>query len=80
MALRGSLTNTYGVTLNDIAKAAPPMGVAGMKLFGVLLSDWIIILTVIYTLFLIIDKADAVCVKIAAWLRRLRKWHDEKGE
>lgn len=33
----------------EITKAAPPVSVSGMALAGVPLSEWVIILTLIYT-------------------------------
>ena len=67
--------------MSEVVKAAPPLGVAGMKVFGVLLADWVIILTIIYTLFLIIDKAEPVCLKILKWVRKLRSCYgNQKGK
>lgn len=44
----------------EISKATPPIAVGGLTLFGVGLSDWVLILTLIYTIlqigFLIRDK------------------------
>jgi hypothetical protein len=44
----------------EAAKAAPPVGVGGMVLVGVPLSDWVLILTGLYTalqlFFLLRDK------------------------
>lgn len=45
---------------HDAAQAAPPISVAGLALWGVPLSDWVLILTLIYTLFLLIDKAPVI--------------------
>lgn len=64
--------------MSEVVKAAPPLGVAGMKVFGVLLSDWVIILTIIYTLFLIIDKAETVFSKVAGWAQKLRNYYGNK--
>jgi hypothetical protein len=47
-------------TLIEAGKAAPPITVGGLSLAGVALSDWLIILTLVYTvlqiIFLIRDK------------------------
>ena len=64
--------------MSEVVKAAPPLGVAGLKVFGVLLADWVVILTVIYTLFLIIDKADAVFSKLIRWGRKLWRCYGDK--
>ena len=47
-------------TLNEAYKAAPPVTVGGLTFVGVPLSDWLIVVTLIYTVlqivFLIRDK------------------------
>lgn len=44
----------------EATKAAPPLGVGSMVLFGVPMSDWILVLTALYTVlqlfFLLRDK------------------------
>ena len=52
--------------------AAPPVGVAGLSLFGVGLSDWVLLLTLIYTIFLIIDKLPTVIARVVMAYRALR--------
>lgn len=46
--------------VTEAAKAAPPLTVGGLTLWGVGLADWVLMLTAIYTLlqifFLIRDK------------------------
>ena len=32
----------------EIAKTAPPVSIAGAKLFGVVVADWLLVLTLIY--------------------------------
>ena len=64
-------------TLSEAARAAPPMGVGGLTRFGVTLSDWVLILTAIYTMFLIIDKAPAAYGRLAALWRRIRGKHEQ---
>lgn len=51
------------------AKAAPPLSITGLSLAGVPLSDWLVLLTIIYTLLQIVK----VVLEIKA--RRSRK-HD----
>lgn len=52
--------STHSDVLHEAAKAAPAVTVGGLTLFGVGLSDWVLLLTLIYTLlqigFLIRDK------------------------
>ena len=38
------------------AKAAPPIGVTGLDLVGIPLSEWVLILTAAYTTLLIVHK------------------------
>jgi hypothetical protein len=54
--------------------ASPPIATGGLVLLGVTLNNWVIILTLIYTLFLIVDKLHTVIERIKqfrAWLRGL---------
>jgi hypothetical protein len=55
----------------DIAKAAPPITVTGMSVLGFSISEWVLLLTAIYTvlqIYLIIRRiirtrknGDAIC-------------------
>ena len=47
-------------TTIEAAKAAPAISVGGLTLFGYPLSEVVLVLTLIYTLFLLIDKLPAV--------------------
>lgn len=38
--------------LNEVAKATPPVGVSALVIYGISLSDWTLMLTSVYTLFL----------------------------
>jgi hypothetical protein len=46
--------------VNEAARAAPTLTVGGLTLFGVALSDWVLLATLIYTIlqvgFLLRDK------------------------
>lgn len=48
-------------TAQEVVRASPPVVATGLTLFGVSLSDWLIILTIIYTVaqlhFLLRDKS-----------------------
>ncbi len=57
-------------TTIEAAKAAPAIGVGGLTLFGFPLNDVVLVLTLIYTIFLLIDKLPAV------W-GRLRQFADK---
>lgn len=39
--------------VTDAAKAAPPIAATSLELWGVSLSDWLILLTILYTVLLI---------------------------
>ena len=54
------MTNHYSELVTEGAKAAPAVTVGGLTLFGVGLSDWVLISTLVYTavqlFFLLRDK------------------------
>lgn len=50
--------------------AAPPIATGALTLFGVALSNWVIILSLVYTIFLLIDKLPVVIER----LRQLWRW------
>ncbi len=61
--------------LVDTAKAAPPVGVGGMTLFGHPPETWLVWATLIYTMFLLIDKLPVVVTRLrdfATWLKEFR--------
>lgn len=39
------------------AQAAPPTAVTGLTLCGVALSDWVLVATLVYTVFMILNGA-----------------------
>lgn len=54
--------------------ASPPIATGGLVLFGVPLASWVIILTAVYTIFLIIDKLPTVIERLKTfntWLKGL---------
>lgn len=56
----------------EAIKAAPPVGVAGLTLGGVPLSDVVVLLTGLYTVFLIVDKLPAMFrrwAQLMAWVK-----------
>lgn len=46
--------------ITEAVKATPPIGVTGLELLGISLSDWVMILTAAYTLLLIVHKGIEV--------------------
>ena len=54
--------------------AAPSVTTGGLILFGVSLSNWVVILTAVYTIFLIIDKLPTVINRV----HQLIRWVKEK--
>jgi len=60
-------------SINEVARAAPPVSVGGLTLWGFPLSEWVLILTAIYTLFLIIDKIPSVFFRLRTVYRKLKK-------
>ena len=54
------MTQHHSDLITEAAKATPTVTVGGLTLFGVVLSDWVMILTIVYTLlqlfFLLRDK------------------------
>ena len=59
-------------TLTEVVRAAPPVSVGGLTLWGVPLSEWVLILTAVYTIFLIVDKFPVVVERLGALLKKLR--------
>ena len=54
------MTNQHSEIVTEAAKAAPAITVGGLTLFGVGLADWVLLLTLVYTVlqitFLLRDK------------------------
>lgn len=67
------MSNRHDAAIEAV-KAAPPLGVAGLTIFGVSVADWAMLLTILYTLFLLIDKLPIVLER----LRQFRRWLKEK--
>lgn len=66
-------------TLIEAAKAAPVASVGGLTLFGYPLSDVVLVLTFIYTIFLLIDKSHTVWVRLCQFGNFLRGKHDSNS-
>lgn len=46
-----------GGLVQEAAKAMPPVGITGLHIAGVPLSEWVLILTAVYTSLLIVHKS-----------------------
>ena len=57
----------------EAIQAAPPVSVVGLSLFGVPLSEWVYVATLIYTVFLIVDKLPVVACRLRQMVRRLKE-------
>ncbi len=67
-------------TINELVRAAPPVGVGGLTLWGVSINEWLIVLTIIYTLFLIIDKFPTVLTRLKALVALLKRKVNEQSK
>lgn len=63
-------------TLIEAVKDAPPISVGGLAFLGVPLSDWVLILTLVYTIFLLIDKSHVVLIRVRQFINWLRSNND----
>ena len=63
-------------TTIEAAKAAPAIGVGGLTLFGYPLNEVVLVLTLIYTVFLLIDKLPSVLGRFRQLWDFLRGRHD----
>lgn len=61
---------------SDALMAAPPVGVGAMTLLGVALSQWVLILTAVYTILLIVKTLPGALIAI----RRGYRWAKERYE
>jgi hypothetical protein len=62
--------------LKEVIKDAPPVGVTGLYIFGIPINEAVLILTGIYTIFLIIDKLPTMALRLKQfkdWLYAQRK-------
>lgn len=64
-------------SLIEAAKAAPIASVGGLTMFGYPLSDVVLVLTFIYTIFLLIDKSHTVWVRLCQFGRFLKGKSDD---
>ncbi len=58
----------------EVAKALPPIGVGGMVLFGIPVESWLMWASLLWTVFLLIDKFPTVVTRFRDGYR----WVKEK--
>lgn len=58
----------------EAALAVPPLSVGTLTFMGVTLSEWVLLLTLVYTLFLIIDKLPAVLRVLRDAVRHIKNY------
>lgn len=61
-------------TLQEVARVAPPAGMAGWTLWGHTPNEWLVLLTIVYTVFLLVDKFPTVCRRLMSAV----EWVKEK--
>jgi len=59
-------------TVTETVKAAPPVTVGVTMIWGLPLSEWAQIIAIIWTLFLIIEKAPVVRDRLLALINYIR--------
>lgn len=59
-------------TLIEVAKAAPPLSVGGLTMWGIPLAEWVLVFSLIYTALLIIDKLPVVIRRFRDLFNKLR--------
>ena len=58
------------------AKVAPPAGVAVLKIFGVHISDIVLLLTLLYTVLIVTHKMWRMSLEAYDfWVRKKRPWN-----
>lgn len=54
---------------NEVISATPPVATTGLVLWGIPINDWVLILTAVYTIFLIIEKWPVVKQRVKGWFK-----------
>jgi hypothetical protein len=54
----------------DLLQTTPPLTISGMVFWGIPLNDWVLMLTALYTIFLIIEKWPVVKQRIQSWFKK----------
>lgn len=60
-------------TTYELIKASPTVSVGTLTLWGVSLSDWVMVLTLVWTVILILDKLPSLYRHYLAIKERLNK-------
>lgn len=63
-------------TVNEALRAAPPVGVGGLTFLGIYLNEWVLLATLVYTLFLIVDKLPVVFERLRSLCLFVKKWRN----
>lgn len=66
------MTNKH--SLVDPVMAAPPVSTGILTIFGVPLSDWALLLSILCSIFLLIDKLPAVVTRLRAFYNLLKNY------
>lgn len=64
---------------HDMVLAAPPIGVGALSFAGIALADWVLIATLVYTLFLIIDKLPTVARRVREMWHTWKEWRNGRN-
>lgn len=67
MSVTTETASTAGTTVATIAKLAPPITIAGISLGGISLQDWVLYLTIAYTILMIMHKIWSMGVDWQWW-------------
>jgi len=65
-------------TVTETVKAAPPVTVGVTMIWGLPLSEWAQIVAIIWTIFLIVEKAPVVWGRLVSLYNKLRG-RDDNG-
>lgn len=60
-------------TVAEVAKSAPPVTVGVFTLWGLELNQWAQVLAIVWTLFLIIEKAPVIWTRLCSLASLIKK-------
>lgn len=69
------LHNKVGEVASEVIKAAPPVGVVGLNIFGFPIADWVQLAVLIYTLLqmhVLAKKNLGFYQSLLSWLKEVR--------
>ena len=67
-------------SIPETIRAVPPVGLGGMSAFGIPLPEWLTILGLIYTVFIIIEKLPVVIARLKRFYGWVKGVWDVKSE